>query len=160
MKNNKGFALIELLVVIAIIAIAIGTVTVATSSVSSNNARKCILNINAAISRCKINTLYREPEVFLRLRIDENNNIIAEYHEGSALFDTTVMGSARMGIAVELGGVPQSLPVNIGFTRGKGRLLINGEEADENLEIHVNNSAYILEIVYLTGSHDVRIGGR
>lgn len=167
-KNNKGFALVELLVVLAIMAVAVGAFAIASSNISANNARRCVLNASAAVSRTKINSLYRPDPVFISFHI-HGGNIVADYYEGDEdgdpiLIDSTIIGAARMGFTVELGNTPLSLPVDIGFSRGKGRLLIRNNEgnfieANQNLKIHVGDSAYILEIVYLTGNHEARIGG-
>ena len=168
-KYKKGFTMIELLVVVALMTVALGVVTLSAASLSDSNQQKCLYNIDSAITRCKINTLYRaQPVVAFAV---EGGRITARYYEDGELVDQKRMGSG-VTVTYKVGDDVYDIserPLYIGFVRGKGSFKpledveiegVGGNSVEgECTEIRVarGDSAYVITLVPATGNHKVGV---
>lgn len=178
LRDNKGYTIIELLVVIALIAVGVGAFTISVGIIASNNVRSCAIDIETMISKGKINSNYREPRVYIVIRVsDDGASLICEYFEGGldngtggTLAETKVLGSAGINVNTT-GFTTAGLPVRLAFDRSTGEMLELGASglfepfdpanltANAKARITLTNlggTRYIVELTPFTGVHEVR----
>jgi prepilin-type N-terminal cleavage/methylation domain-containing protein len=95
--RNKGYTLIELIVVIAILGSLLGISLISLSAISSGQAKKCASEIDALISRCKVGSLSREGDVYLKLYIS-GGIVHGAYYEKGVLVSDDKLSSRTLSV--------------------------------------------------------------
>lgn len=184
MKRNKGFTIIEMLVVIAVMSAGLALVSASISSLTAAAVRKCAVDLNSMLARCKVNTMYRAQPIVVVLI--ENGRVVGEYYEGGNLISREILAS-RTGFDVRIrtgaglhAPLTEGQSVVLGFERGTGALLsLNDYDANERfwdgadnpledipnpiiagnataVVIQRGTAQYTITLVPTTGRHSVR----
>jgi len=99
MKNNKGFTLIELVIVVAIIAISLTFVSGSLSSIFSLDNKKCIRNIDASLSICRVNAISREGNIYMKI-VQKTDGIYCEFYENGSLASSEKVGKPKVPLTI------------------------------------------------------------
>ena len=173
-KNNKGFSLVELIVVIALIGVLAALVAPTLQNLFSSEAKKCSSQINSLISKCKIFSMGRQGDVYIRI-YEENGNIMGDYVEGSNVISTEQLGGSRAKVsATDPNGaasysITAATSLYISFNRATGGLRFFGssqpsagswptgtiESGTAEIEVVAGTKTYTVEIISSTGRHGV-----
>jgi len=154
-KDNKGFSLVELIVVITIIGILAAIVISSAAPLFSQRAASAASSANALLSKCKVFSMSREGDVYVRLYKAANGQILGEYWENGTLVSTEVIGSQSVQISPD--------NVYISFKRSTGGLRIFGSSLSSaapgggtsTVTFSTVGNVYDVEIVASTGKHEV-----
>ncbi|HWP79929.1 MAG TPA: type II secretion system protein [Candidatus Acidoferrum sp.] len=124
-RNNKGFTLIEVAVTITVLAISLSVVMGSMSSIYSRRMQTCAVDINTMIAKCRVNTVSRSSEAWLR--IEENaDGITVVYGEGDEDVEVVLAGKSmlRGSFVDSLGGTHEldTEELYIAFERGTGKM--------------------------------------
>ena len=66
-KNDKGFTLIEMLVVIIVIGILASVSALSLNTLNSTSAKSCSSELNAYISKCRVQSLSRAGDIYIMI---------------------------------------------------------------------------------------------
>ena len=154
-KDNKGFSLVELIVVIAIIGIMATLAVTSIGPLISQRASNAASSANSLISKCKVFSMGREGEVYVRIYKAADGNVLGEYWENGALIETEILGGGSVQVS------PES--TFISFKRATGGLRIfgasQGNAAPNSGSCTISFSSagktYDVVIIASTGKHEV-----
>lgn len=172
MKNNKGLSVIELAIVVLLIGVAISLVAGSISTIFSLDVRSCTDQLDALIAKCRVNSVARAGEVYIKV-YKNSANVVAEYYENGALVSKENIGKARVSIYYTDSDdhdhpITDAEPLYLSFDRTTGGLLDIGSsnrladpDADANpafcKRITVMNAVRTLNVTLVpsTGKHYV-----
>jgi prepilin-type N-terminal cleavage/methylation domain-containing protein len=152
-EKNKGFSLIELIVVVALLAILSSIVASSLAPLFTTRARQAAMSADSLISKCKIYSMGRKGEVYVRIYTDANGKIIGEYIEDTTLVETTVLGSSGVKLSVD--------EVYISFKRSTGGLDVFGPDmttpptSTNAISFSSGGKTYTITLLASTGRHEV-----
>ena len=122
-SDNKGFTIIELIVVMLIIGIVTTIVGLNISTTSSAKAKRCATSVNSLISKCRADSLGRSGNVYLKLSLDSDGNIVCEHSDGTTVSTETFSGSG----------------ISVTYTTTAGKVAL-GSDALHSLTLKFNRS--------------------
>ncbi|MDR0905900.1 MAG: prepilin-type N-terminal cleavage/methylation domain-containing protein [Oscillospiraceae bacterium] len=144
-RDSKGFSLIELIVVIALLAALAAVVASSLTPLFSSRAQRAASSANALIAKCKVFSMGRKGDVYLRIYKDGSGEIVGEYYENGAVAETEILGGKSTDIS-PAGGV------TIAFERATGGLK---PDSDSAVTFSAGGKTYAVEIIRSTGKHGV-----
>lgn len=165
--DNRGFSLVELIVVAAILSVCTGIVAVSISAVSSSQARKCAVSIDAALSQCRVRAMSRAGEVYMTLSADADGTVtVAQFEEANGTATETFsdrVGSSRCAVSYMPKGAADSSAldaagITLAFDRDTGAFdFTRNGNAVSSITVSGGGRSYVITLDALTGAH--RIGG-
>ena len=170
-RNNKGFSLIELIVVIALVGVLTAVIAPALQQLVSSEARKCSSQIDSLLSKCKIFSMGRQGDVYIRI-YEVNGKIMGEYIENGAIISTEQLGGRRASVSVTpisdaAYTISSSNSLYISFSRATGGLRLFSptlpttipaspiEIGTAKIEVTASGKTYTVDIASSTGKHGV-----
>lgn len=181
-NNNGGYTLIELLAVVGLLALLAGIYSFSLGLTPSTQAKETTQNINSLISRTKSGSLTKTGSVYMKITMDDKNQVRLEYYEDGALKEWDIVSTSDQ---VQVGYfttsstgtnytiITKSNPLYLAFDRRSTGFVtieeaakldgVNGRENAKCNEIVVwggtkdaNVAEYSVEISPTTGSHFLR----
>ena len=165
-RNNKGFSLVEMIVIVAILGILVGVFSTSIMPLLSQRAERAAKSTNDLLSKCKVYSMSRAGEIYVRLRIEpykKVNNIIAEYYEGTTLIESEILATGRTILTVN-GTALNTNSLWISFSRSTGAIDVFGTQNSSTPPSGVSplrigfadgNKAFEVQIIPSTGKHEV-----
>ena len=160
-KNDKGFTFIEIVVVIVVIGIVAGISALSLGSLNSASAKNCSSQLNAYISKCRVASLSRAGEVYIKIKM-QDGKVIGEYYEGGTLKETKTLSNGRAKVSYKVDEITSELSdgqeLKLSFNRSTGALnpqTVGGEDYCTDIYITGGTKTYTISIVSATGKHSL-----
>ena len=164
-RNNRGFSLVELIVVVAILGVCVGIITGSIATISSSQAKKCAVSIDAALSRCRVAAMSRAGQVTMKVSVDGDGAVTVRQTEtnGGAATETAAdtVGSGRCAVSYQKMGeaTPTALDaagISFSFDRDTGAFDFTGTPIT-SITVSGGGRTYVITLDALTGAH--QLGG-
>jgi prepilin-type N-terminal cleavage/methylation domain-containing protein len=144
-RDSKGFSLIELIVVVVLLAVLAAVVTSSLTPLFSSRALRAANTANALLAKCKVYSMGRKGDVFVRIFKSGGGEIIGEYYENGIVVESEILGAR--GVSLDPAG-----GVTVAFERATGGLK---PDSDSTVAFSSDGRTYAVEIVASTGKHGV-----
>lgn len=179
--NKSGMSMIELIVVITIFAIMICILPMSISSVFTMNAKKCADDIDTALSLCKVNSMSRSGDVYMRI-VKETDGIYVESYVDDVVTERDKIGNSSLSVLVYDSSAEPSMynledgAIYFSFNRSNGscctistainlsHLPDDGLDDAEETELYYTslvvrgyNKSYVIRLEWPTGKHFVEV---
>lgn len=146
--KDSGFTLMELILVIVILGIAAGFTYLSVANVGAAQARSAATDTNYLLSRCRSASLSRAGDTYLKLYLDEDGHVAAEYCEGGVIAEQKQLGNGRVSCSID-GAALTEAGVEISFKRSTGA----EDGSIKSIVFAGGRSEYEVYIEPATGSH-------
>lgn len=151
-KQNYGFSLVELIVVVAILGACIGLITANINAIPAREAQRCANEIDAALSRCKIESMAKGGNASMVLECRSDGYYLTM--NAGALTETDKIANRRC--TVNCGGTMSDSSNNtrtFSFQRSTGAFDAGSDISE--ITVTGGGRTYKITLYKLTGAHEI-----